>query len=240
MLVLHFLGLLLVGLMQHNPVLASLSIATIFGQSGEVGDGGDGGAAIHAHFSAPSGVALDGAGNTYVADKYNFRIRKIEKTTGLISTYAGTGEQGSKGDGGAATLAQLDIPEKITIDSKSNVLYMCEQRQNTIRMIRDGIITTYVGDGTQGSAGDGGAATSAQLNDPTGVAIDAIGGSLYIADSRNNKIRMVNNAGIIKTFAGTGEEGRGGDGGAATAAQLDGPVDVAVDSSGVSFIYLSR
>ena len=93
---------------------------------------------------------MDAAGNTYIADKYNFKIRKIDKSTGIISTYAGTGEQGTLGDGGAATAAQLDIPENIVIDASNNILYMCEQRQNTIRMIRDGIISTYVGDGTQG------------------------------------------------------------------------------------------
>ena len=170
--VLLFVGLLV---MQQNIVLATLSITTIAGQSGEIGDGGDGGYAIHAHFSAPSGVAVDSAGNIYVADKYNFKIRKIEKTTGLISTFAGTGEQGSKGDGNAALAAQLDIPEKIAMDKSSNSLYICEQRQNTIRIVRDGIITTYVGDGTQGAGGDGGAASSAQLNDPSGLSVSTIG-----------------------------------------------------------------
>ena len=158
----------------------------------------------------------------------------FEYIQNIIITYAGTGVAGYSGDGGAATSAQLNAPTGIFVDTHGN-LYIADQQR--IRMVNSvGIITTFAGTGTAGNGGDGGAAISAQLNNPSGISADISGGNIYIADRDNSKIRMVNSAGIITTFAGTGVAGSTGDGGAATSAQFNGPNGVTVDNNGSVYI----
>ena len=153
----------------------------------------------------------------------------------IMTTFAGTGIWGSSGDGGAATSAQLNYPEGVSVDI-SGIVYIADNGNNKIRMVNStGIITTIAGTGVPGSTGDGGAATFAQLDHPYGVSVD-ISGKIYISEYNNHKIRMVNSRGIITTFAGTGIYGGSGDGGMAINAQLSGPYGVAVDISGKIYI----
>src|SRR5260370_312468 len=153
----------------------------------------------------------------------------------IIGTIAGNGSAGFSGDGGAGTSAQLNLPGGIAVDSSGN-LYIADGGNHRVRKLSNGIMTTVAGNGTAGYAGDNGAATSAQLNDPVGVAVDSAG-NLYIADAGNNVIRKVSN-GTITTLAGNNKAGAGysGDGGTATSAQFNDPVGVAVDSAGNLYI----
>jgi len=205
-------------------------ISTIAG-TGTAGSTGDGGQATSAQLNAPVGVAVDGQGNLYIADRGNNRIRKV--SGGIISTVAGTGTAGSTGDGGQATSAQINSPYGVAVDGEGNV-YIADLGNHRIRKVSGGIISTVAGTGTAGSTGDGGQATSAQLNSPIGVAVDAQG-SLYIADLGNYRVRKVS-GGIISTIAGTGTAGFSGDGGQATSAQLNASADVAVDGQGNLYI----
>jgi sugar lactone lactonase YvrE len=152
------------------------------------GSGGDGGPAADASLSYPSGVALDGWGNLFIADQGNYRIRKVD-TNGIITTVAGNGSYGYSGDGGAATNASLSYPDGIAGDASSN-LFIADGWNNAIRKVdANGIITTVAGGG---SGGDGGPATNASLCDPFDVAVDGFG-NLFIADMCNNCIRKVTN-----------------------------------------------
>ena len=206
------------------------AISTVAG-GGPIGDGG---AAVAAQLYYPNGVAPDGAGNLYIADSFNHRIRKVD-AAGVISTVAGDGTRGYGGDGGAAVAAQLFAPRGVALDGAGN-LYIADNANNRIRKVdAAGVITTVAGDGTRGSGGDGGPATAAQLSSPRGVALDGAG-NLYIADRSNHRIRKVDAAGAITTVAGDGTRGFGGDGGPATAAQLSWPNGVALDGSGNLYI----
>ena len=208
-------------------------ISTVAGD-GTGGYGGDGGAAVAAQLLSPSGVALDGAGNLYIADTGNRRIRKVD-AAGAISTVAGDGTHGDGGDGGPATAAQLSFPAGVALDGTGN-LYIADLGNRRIRKVdAAGVISTVAGDGTQGFGGDGGPATAAQLSFPIDVALDGAD-NLYIVDGSNQRIRKVDAAGVISTVAGDGTQGFGGDGGPATAAQLDTPRGVAPDGAGNLYI----
>ena len=207
------------------------SIITYAG-TGFSGSYGDGGAATSAQLFIPLDVAVDIIGNVYIADTTNNKIR-IVNSAGIINTFAGTGLAGSYGDGGAATSAQLNFPRATATDRNGNV-YISDMANYKIRIVNSaGIISTFAGgyQGKYGSGGDGGFATSANLYEPDGLAADS-NGNVYIADSMNYKIRIVNSAGIISTFAGTGINGNSGDGGPATLAQLSTTYGVATDVSG--------
>ena len=215
-------------------MVTSSGIITTFAGTGAQGSNGDGGAATSAQLCYPIGVSVGISGNVYIADACNNKIRKVT-SAGLIATIAGTGTAGSSGDGGAATSAQLNFPAGVSLDIYGSV-YIADLRNHKIRKVTSaGIITTIAGTGDSGSSGDGGAATSAQLNCPTGVSVD-ISGNVYIADTNNHMIRMVTSTGIITTIAGTGTAGSSGDGGAATSAQLYNPTEVSVDISGNVYI----
>ena len=202
-----------------------------------VGDGiqgyaGDGGSPDKVEMSLPTSVAVDGSGNVYFADSLNNRIRKL--AGGTVSTYAGNGGLSRSGDGGAATSAQLNVPQGVAMDATGN-LYIADTANNVVRRVdTNGVITNFAGSGAAGSSGDGSAAASAQLNGPQGLAVDAAG-NLYIADAGNHKVRKVTN-GTISTVAGSGTAGFGGDGGSATGAQLNTPFGVAVDAAGTLYI----
>jgi sugar lactone lactonase YvrE len=216
-------------------------ITTVAG-NGQVGYSGDGGAAASATLSLPTGVALDRAGNLYIADEFNNSIRKVTPA-GIITSVAG--ESGIyppffAGDGGLATAATLDLPYGIAIDPAGD-LYVSDANHRRIRRVAaiSSIITTVAGDGVSNFAGDGGSATQAALDYPVDVKVDS-NGNLFIADSMNHRVRKVTPAGMITTIAGNGTPGFSGDGGTATTAQLDTPVAVAVDASGNVYISDSR
>jgi sugar lactone lactonase YvrE len=210
-------------------------ITTVAGTGAE-GYGGDGGAATAAYLDTPTGVAVDGSGNVYIADSHNHRIREV--TAGTITTIAGTGVPGFSGDGGPATAAQFSLPSAVAVDGSGNV-YIADTNNQRIRKIAGTTITTIAGDGEETYAGDSAAATSAVLDSPTGVAVDAAG-NVYIADRHNQRVRMVTPAGIISTVAGSGvpgfSGGFSGDGAAATAATLARPSGISVDAAGNIYI----
>ena len=201
-------------------------IVTVAG-NGMEGYGGDGGPATSAMLDSPSGVAVDSADNLFIADTNNNRIREVRN--GVITTYAGTGVGGFCGDGGPPAAACLFSPRGIAIDS-SGGLYIADSGNNRVRFVSGGIITTVAGTAFQGDAGDGGPAASAALDIPSGVMIDS-SGTLYIADSSNERIRAVR-GGVISAFAGTSAEGYSGDGGPATAAQMAFPESIREDVFG--------
>ncbi len=193
---------------------------------------GDGGAATNAELYFPTGVAVDATGNLFIADTDNIVIREVA-TNGNISTVAGGGTN-YPSDGGVATNTELFSPAGVAVDATEN-LFISDTGNDVIREVgTNGIIATVVGGG--GSyPGDGGAATNAELSNPTGVAVDATG-NLFIADSGNNVIRKVGTNGVIITVAGNGNYGYSGDGGVATNAELSAPQSVAVDATGNVFI----
>jgi uncharacterized protein (TIGR03437 family) len=197
--------------------------------------------AASASLYSPAGVAADSAGNLYIADSGNSRIREV--SGGVITTVAGSGaalDGGFSGDNGPATSAQVSNPAGVAVDAAGN-LYIADSSNDRIRKVSNGVLTTVVGTGTLGFAGDNGPATYAELSAPNGVAVDPAG-NLYIADTGNNRIRKVTN-GVITTVAGNGTAGLSGDNGPATNAQLNRPKGVAVDSAGNLYIadtYNSR
>ena len=212
----------------------STGTITTFAGTEERGFGGDGGPAVQARLRYPTGVAVDGAGNLYIADQNNHRLRKVD-STGTIDTVAGTGESGFGGDNGAAAAAQLSYPSGVAVDGAGN-LYIADSGNHRIRRVDStGTITTVAGTGKYGFGGNGGLAVQAQLNYPAGVAVDGAG-NLYIADSGNHSIRKVDVTGTIDAVAGTGESGFSGDNGAAATAQLSYPSGVAVDGAGNLYI----
>jgi TonB family protein len=215
-------------------------IETVAG-NGDAGFSGDGGPATLARLSGPASVVVDTADNLFIAESGSNRVRKVGKD-GTISTVAGDGVPASSGDGGPAASAQLSFPLGLAVDGKGN-LYIADSGNNLVRRITtDGIMTTVAGtpaaETIRGFSGDGGPATSAQLNLPFGVALDAAG-NLYIADFGNARVRMVTPAGVITTVAGNGKQVSSGDGGPAMAAQLDAPWQVSVDQGGDLYIVES-
>ncbi len=196
---------------------------------------GDGGAAASSSLNTPYGAAADASGNVYIADTAGNRVRRVDATTGNITTFAGTGTAGNTGDGAAATSATLTAPRGVAVDSSGNVYIVDTGNQRVRRVDTSGNIAAFAGTGTAGSTGDGAAATAATLSFPNSAAVDS-SGNVYIADTINHKVRMVNTSGTISTFAGTGSGGNTGDGGAASSAALNTPIGVAVDSSGNVYI----
>ena len=198
------------------------------------GYSGDNGPAVEAQLYAPFDIAVDRAGNLYISDNGNNRIRRVDRS-GIITTVAGTGEQGYSGDGGPAVEARLWDPRGMAVDGGGN-LFIVETYNYRIRRVnRAGTITTIAGIGESDYSGDGGPAVLARLYDPAGMAVDGAG-NLYVADSGNHSIRRVDGAGTITTVAGTGTRGNGGDGGPAIEAQLSSPKGVAMDGAGNLYI----
>ena len=212
------------------------NIVTIAGSGPYVGDG-DG--ATNANLNLPEGVATDAAGNLYIADANNNRIRKVDAGTGTVSTFAGNGLVGFSGDGGPATDARLNSPSDLGFDSAGN-LYFTDAGNERLRRVESatGLITTVAGTGIAGYSGDGGPAVAALLNSPRGIAIvSEIGGpSIYIADLRNNVVRKIDGTGIVMTVAGTGVAENSLDGGLATATPLNTPFGLAADTGGNLFV----
>src|ERR1019366_7620929 len=202
-------------------------ITTISGDlKGSVGLSGDG-VANTLPMLAPFGVTADSSGNLYVAESGTNRIRKID-TAGNITTAIGDGIQGFAGDGGAPATVEMSLPTSVAVDSSGNI-YFADSLNNRIRKLAGGTVSTFAGNGVFAYSGDGGAATSAQLNTPMGVAANSASPTsalpdyrLYIADTANNVVRSVVH-GVISNWAGNGIAGFSGDGNSATGAQLNGP-----------------
>ncbi len=204
-------------------------ISTVAG-TGTAGGIGDGGPATKAELRYSGAIAFDAAGNFYIADWGNNRIRMVTPA-GIISTVAGNGNMGYTGDGGLALSAMLNQPQGIAVDAHGNI-FVADQGNNVIREFTvGGKIKTVAGNGTAGYAGDGGPATSAELNNPNSVHVDA-SDNLYIADLVNNVIRKVTANGTITTIAGNGVMNYGGDGGSALKAELNQPADAEIDPDG--------
>ena len=212
------------------------TISTVAG-NGVAGFNGDGGSAASAWLSAPMAVAVDADGDLFIADTTNNCIREVNHATGVITTVAGNGTAGFGGDNGPASAAMLSGPNGVAIDGSGNI-YIADTGNRRIREVNlvTGVITTVAGNGTAGFGGDNGPASAAMLSGPNGVAIDS-SGNLYIADASNNRIRKVDHvSGVITTVAGNGTAGFDEDNDLATAAMLDAPKSIAVDSSGNLYI----
>ena len=198
---------------------------------------GDGGPATQAEMNSPTALALDAAGNLYIADAGNNRIREVSATTGIITTVAGTGVAGYTGDNILATQSQLNDPTGIALDAAGN-LYIADSYNNLIRKVTalTGVITTVAGvPGSSGYNGDDILATQATLNFPTGVTLD-LAGHVYFSDRYNSRIRWINPVGNVVTLAGSGAPGLAGDGNLASNAEVDAPGGLALDSEGDLYV----
>jgi len=206
-------------------MLTRASVATLAGSATAGSVDGSGSAASFFH---PGGVAVDAAGNVYVADTFNHRIRVVNPA-GLVTTLAGAGVQGSTDDTGTA--AGFSYPRSVALDASGNV-YVADAGNHAIRRVSPaGVVTTFAGSGSSGSAD--GAGTAASFNCPSGIAADAAG-NLYVADSCNQRIRHISPAGVVTTLAGSGSVGAAD--GTGTAASLAFPRGVAVDSAGIVYV----
>jgi trimeric autotransporter adhesin len=208
-----------------------------FSGGGTPGYAGDGSSSLSAKFRIPQGISCDTAGNVYIGDALNFRIRKIDKLSGLIATVVGNGSQGYSGDMGPATAAELDGIVGLCVDVYGNI-YFVDWTNNKLRKVSvaTGIIETIAGTGIAGSSGDGGLATNAQLNRPSQIAIEK-SEDIIIAEQKGHVVRRIKTAtGIITTIAGTGSAGYSGDGGAATNARLNQPSGLFVDKQNNIYI----
>jgi sugar lactone lactonase YvrE len=203
---------------------------TVIAGTGTQGFSGDSGPATAAQLDSPQGLALDTANNLYIADTHNHRIRKLNLTTGTITTIAGSSTSGFDGDNNPATSAHLNLPTAIALDPTGN-LYIADTQNHRIRKVdTTDIITTIAGNGTQGFSGDNGPATAASIDSPNGLAADAT--NLYLADTHNHRIRKLNlTTGILTTLAGTGAPSYNGDGNTTTA-NLALPRGLTLDAAG--------
>lgn len=204
--------------------------------TGQAGYDGDGNPATNAQLNHPMGVAVDGAGNLYIADTYNYCIRKVSAQDKIISTIAGSNTPGYSGDNGAAVSAQIGRPFRIAVDAAGNT-FIADFDNAVIRRVdaASGIIRTVAGTGVAGYSGDGGLAVNAQIDRPSALAVNAAG-DLFFFDLGNSVLRKVSN-GVITTVAGNGIRGRSGDNGPALSAELGRSFGIAVDATGR--IYLA-
>jgi sugar lactone lactonase YvrE len=210
---------------------------TTFAGTGTAGFSGDGNLATSSRLSNPTQLAFGPNGNLYISEAGNNRIRMVTPgPTSVITTVAGDGYAGFTGDGPDATKVGLNFPDSIAFDSKGD-LYIADTSDNRIRMVTPaGVISTVAGNGSAGFNLDGIPATSAELNEPTRIAIDS-SDNLYISDLLNNRIREVNGSThMITTIAGTGTAGTSPDGTPAIHAEINGPISVALDSAGNVYI----
>jgi streptogramin lyase len=209
-----------------------------FAGTGTKGFSGGGGPAVKAQLNDPTGIERGPDGTLYICDTANHRIRKVTRD-GNITTVAGTGEAGWSGDGGPAIAAKLNEPYEVRLDKGGNIFWV-ERLSHTVRKCdaKTGLISTVAGNGTAGFSGDDGPATKAQLSEPHSIGFDKTG-NLYIADVRNHRIRKVDmKAGMISTFAGTGERKPTPDGARFADAPLHGPRALDFDQIGNLWLAL--
>jgi DNA-binding CsgD family transcriptional regulator/sugar lactone lactonase YvrE len=216
---------------QRSSVPTEPSIVTVAG-TGQRAFSGDGGQASASSLVRPVALAVGPEGEIYIAE--GNRVREVRRD-GRITTLAGNGRAGDAGDGGPAAQAELNTPQGLAIDSAGNV-YIADTLSNRVRRVSaDGTIMTVAGTGEPGYAGDGKPGPEAKLNLPTGLAV-GFGDSLFIADTGNNVIRQLGPDGVIRTVAGTGEAGYGGEGGPALSAPLHAPGGLAFDDEGNLYV----
>lgn len=235
-------SILLVLSVTSTAGLAQGVISIVAGNGSIAQTTGDGGPATSAGLGFPSGIAADRSGNVFIADTLSKRVRKVTASTGVISTYAGGGVPGTIAEGLAATAAGFAFPANshigLAVDVNGN-LYIADSGSNRVRKVSaSGVITTVAGAGGLGDpgfSGDGGPATAAKLQAPSGVAVDQQG-NIYIADTGNGRIRKIDTIGTITTVAGRGNGTAAGDGGPALNAQLANPSDVAIDAQNNLYI----
>ena len=211
-------------------------IQTVVG-TGIEGYDGDGGLATDALIGEAYGCAFDTENNLYICDGRNHTIRRIDRSTWVITTVAGTGQSGYSGDGGSATMATMDNLYSLAVDTNGDI-YIVDRYNSAIRKVdhSSGTITTVAGTGVPGYSGDGGPGTQAQMKEPNDCFLDGSGG-LLIADIQDQRIRRLDlKTGIISTFAGNGQKLRDGDGGPSTEASLMGPRAVCMDNRGNTYI----
>ena len=219
---------------------AAAGIIILLAGTATPGYSGDGGLASQANVRLPGSIVAGRSGKgvsvVYIADTFNNRIRMVSMDTGIITTIAGTGVAGYSGDGGPALNAMLNGPNGIACDSNSSI-YIADTYNNRIRVINSqNVITTVAGTGSYGYGGRDGLATLAALNNPLGVAWDTYTSRLYIADTNNNRIRVISKSGTISTVAGTGVAGYSGDSMLATTATISYPMKITTDVSGNLYI----
>ncbi|MEO7143424.1 MAG: hypothetical protein ABI165_07955 [Bryobacteraceae bacterium] len=218
----------------HLEKITPAGTPSVIAGTGAYAFAGDGGPALNARLNLPGAVALDAAGNLYIADTSNHRIRKVS-TAGVIMTVAGTGVAAYGGDGAPATLAPLNSPGSVAVDAAGN-LYIADTGNHRLREVTAaGVMLTVAGTGVAGYNGDGGLASAAQVNAPKYVTADGAG-NVYFADTGNQRVRKIAPGGVIFTVAGTGLRGFSGDGGAAISASLDTPLGLALDRAGNLYI----
>jgi streptogramin lyase len=224
------------GIARIRRVDAITGIITTIAGTASSGFAGDGGPANSALLNLPTGLGIDSAGDIFVADSGNNRIRRIDAISGVITTVAGNGAAVFAGDGGPATSASLNEPTGVAVDADGN-LYIADTGNSRIRRVDaiSGNVTTVAGTGATGFNGDGIAATTATLSTPANVILNT-SGNLVFTDLGNFRVRMIDNAGLIWTIAGDGVRSSSGDNGQASLASLNGPVGVAVSPSGPLFI----
>src|SRR5436190_10804872 len=212
-------------------IAAGTGVITTIAGTGSTGSRGGGGLATAARLFSAVDIAIDGAGDVFIADPADGRVRRVDVATGVIDTVAGGG---ILGDGGPAIGALID-PRGLAVNSSGD-LFLADSAANRVRLVSGGVITTVAGTGVAGFGGDNGLATAARLRAPTRLALDAAG-NLYIADSANNVVRKVTAAtGVITRFAGNLGAAFWGDDGPADTASLNWPMGLAVDADGNLFI----
>ena len=213
---------------------AKTGIITTIGGNGDKGYSGDGGPGPAAALNEPYGIALDRAGNIFIADRLNCRVRRIDAASGIITSLAGTGEAAYGGDGGPAARAGLAEPNGLAFDAAERHLYITDVADNRVRVIdlATGTIATFAGTGAAEHSGDGGKATVAGTFGARAVKVGA-DGTVYILERQGSSLRAVDpTTGIITTIAGTTARGYAGDGGPALAAVFDAPKEMAIDRDG--------
>jgi DNA-binding beta-propeller fold protein YncE len=217
-----------------RSVDARTGVITTCAGCGEAGYSGDRGPAMRARFNEPYGIAVDNAGNIYVADRHNHCVRRINGNSGIVDTFAGDGSSGFGGDGGAASRAGMVEPNGLALDPAQTRLYVADVADHRVRVVdlASGLIWTFAGTGEAEHSGDGGPAAAAGIYGARAVKV-AADGTVYILERQGSTLRAVDpHSGIITTLAGTGERAYGGDDGPALAASFDAPKELAIDREG--------
>lgn len=208
-------------------------VMKVIGGTGVKGFSGDGGDVRKAQINGVHNIAVTPAGDIFLSDAWNFRVRKINASTGVITTFAGTGKKGFSGDGGPADKAEFGTVIQVALDPAAKHLFVADIDNKRIRRIalETGIVETVAGNGKGGKPEDGAVAKDAPLSDPRAV-VAAADGSFYILERGGNALRFVDAAGKIKTVAGNGKPGLSGDGGPALDATMSGPKHLCLDRDG--------